>query len=607
MLNLKNGGNSSVYNELVRCLSHSLSFYISGLTSFAKLILLDRIRRLTKRKILFITSSEQNALKYQNDLSKAFELDAKILPYQSISMYEEMPSNKYDYAEQIEILRNQPEVVIAPVKVLLEKFPISEFFKREAIHIKKGDTLDLAKLAHDFVRLGYKRSTMVSDIGEFSIRGDIIDIFSLDKNALRIELWGDEVVDLRYFNNETQKSIEKIEFAEILPMFKFIAEDYVEGIEVFQNNYNRDWASVLDYLKDYVIVFDESEEVYARYEYFEENFIKAVRENEFSNPLEGINHFTLNDFKAKCASFIKVGLDNFLNADYDVALEFNSSVIPNFEANIDKISDFILSKPDYQIVIATDYPERVKELLGEYGIFNLEYIPAVASFGTEIEEFKFVLLTDRELFNKRNKEITSTKRAYYKESAEFIESINDIKEGEFVVHAVHGIGIYKGLSHETLDGQIKDYLTIEYANGDKLYMPAEQINQLCRYRGSGAIKPKLSRMGGKDWDNVKSRVKKEVETVAYDLLKLYARRKMQKGIQFLPDTNWQVEMEEAFEFTETPDQMRAINEVKADMENENPMDRLICGDVGFGKTEVAMRAIFKAVTSGKQADRKSVV
>ena len=614
MLNLTKGGNNPVYMNFARNLSCNLSFYVSGLTSFSRLILLDRIKRLTKRKILFITASEQNALKYQNDLHKAFDIDARILPYQNISMYEEISSNKYDYAEQIKVLREAPEVVIAPVKVFLEKFPAPKFFDENKIVVKKGDSLDLKELAEKFVRLGYKRSTMVSDIGEFSIRGDIIDIFSLDSHALRIELWGDEVVDLRYFNNETQKSIEKIDSAEILPMYKFIIDEtvkiseeeegYFEGIEVYQSLFSDDFVSVLDYLKDYTLVFDESEEVLAKYEYFEENFVKQLRENadtEYKVPLNTFNHFSSEDFRNKIAMFVRVAMDNFLNAEFEEVVEFNSSVIPNFEANIEKIAEFIHSKKGYQIVIATDFPERVKELLAEQNIFDMEYIPAIASFGTEIEEFKFVILTDRELFNKRSKEITTTKRSYYKEKAEYIESINDIKEGEYVVHSVHGIGIYKGLTREAFDGQMKDYLTIEYAGADKLYIPAEQINMLCRYRGSGAIRPKLSKMGGKDWDNVKTKVKKEVETIAYDLLKLYAKRKMKAGIQFLPDNNWQIEMEEAFEYTETPDQMRAINEVKADMESPNPMDRLICGDVGFGKTEVAMRAIFKAVTSGKQA------
>ena len=614
MLNLTKGGNNPVYMNFARNLSCNLSFYISGLTSFARIILLQKIKQLTNKKILFITASEQNALKYQNDLLKAFDLDAKILPYQNISMYEEISSNKYDYAEQLIVLREQPDVVIAPIKVFLEKFAPSAFLDENQIILKKGDTVDLEKLATDFIKLGYKRSTMVSDIGEFSIRGDIIDIFSPDKHALRIELWGDEIVDLRYFNNETQKSIEKINTAAILPMYKFIIDEnvkisneedgYFEGVEVYQSLFSNEFVNALDYFKDYILVFDESQEVMARFEYFENNYIKQAQENaqnEYKVPLKDINHFSLEEFRTKAASFVKIAMDNFLDAEFDELVEFNSAIIPNFEANIQKIAEFIRSKSDYQIVISTDYPERVKELLAEEEIFELEFIPAVAGFGTEIEEFKFILLTDRELFNKRNKEITSTKRSYYKEKPEFIESINDIKEGEYVVHTVHGIGVYQGLSHESFDGQLKDYLTIQYAGSDKLYIPAEQINQLCRYRGSGAIKPKLSRMGGKDWETVKNKVKKEVEVIAYDLLKLYAKRKMQRGIQFMPDNNWQVEMEEAFEYTETPDQMRAINEVKIDMESENPMDRLICGDVGFGKTEVAMRAIFKAVTSGKQA------
>ncbi|MGN1124764.1 MAG: transcription-repair coupling factor, partial [Candidatus Gastranaerophilaceae bacterium] len=257
-------------------------------------------------------------------------------------------------------------------------------------------------------------------------------------------------------------------------------------------------------------------------------------------------------------------------------------------------------KSSYQTLIATDYPERVREILEENEVFNCKFMEGVSSFGAISDECKFLFLTDRELFNKRSKEITVSKKNYYKEKQEYIESINDIQTGEYVVHSIHGVGIYRGLNQQEIDGQLKDYLTIEYASNDKLHIPAEQINLLCRYRGSGSVKPKLSRMGGSDWENTKNKVKKAVETIAYDLLRLYAKRKLRKGIQFDVDSNWQIEMEEAFEYTETPDQMRTIDEVKKDMESENPMDRLICGDVGFGKTEVAMRAIFKAITSGKQ-------
>lgn len=620
--------NNENYALFERFLAKSFSFAATGLTTILRLLLITKIRKITDKKVLFVTSTEQNALRYQNDLLKAFGEKSDLLPFQNISMYETVSPNRYDYAEQYRILNEKPDIVIAPVKTILEKFPDENFYKNNSTILKVGDEIDTKILAQKFVDFGYKHSTMVSDIGEFSIRGDIVDFYSLDKHPVRIELWGDEIVDIRYFNNETQKSIEKLKSTEILPMYKFTLSDvsddlwqklapkddgeekgYFEGIEIYQNYFNDKLVTVLDYFKDYILVLDETSELYAKYEFLDKGYEEQLQENlklELNEILKGRNHVTFEEFIQKTAGFVKVGLNNFIDSEMDEIVEFDTQTIQSFEANLDHIADFIRKflfpqhSDGWRIVIATDYPERVKEILAERNIFDVEYNESISSHGSVLTDFKTVILTDRELFNKRNKEITSQKRSYYKEKPEYIENINDIKEGEYVVHSIHGVGIYKGLSQQDIDGQLKDYLTIEYANKDRLHIPAEQINLLVRYRGSGSIKPKLSRMGGKDWENTKTRVKKEVEQVAYDLLRLYAKRKMQHGIQFLPDTTWQVEMEEAFEYTETPDQMKAINDVKADMESEQPMDRLICGDVGFGKTEVAMRGIFKAITSGKQ-------
>lgn len=620
--------NNENYALFERFLAKSFSFAATGLTTILRLLLITKIRKITDKKVLFVTSTEQNALRYQNDLLKAFGEKSDLLPFQNISMYETVSPNRYDYAEQYRILNEKPDIVIAPVKTILEKFPDENFYKNNSTILKVGDEVDTKILAQKFIDFGYKHSTMVSDIGEFSIRGDIVDFYSLDKHPVRIELWGDEIVDIRYFNNETQKSIEKLKSTEILPMYKFTLSDvsddlwqklapkddgeekgYFEGIEIYQNYFNDKLVTVLDYFKDYILVLDETSELYAKYEFLDKGYEEQLQENlklELNEILKGRNHVTFEEFIQKTAGFVKVGLNNFIDSEMDEIVEFDTQTIQSFEANLDHIADFIRKflfpqhSDGWRIVIATDYPERVKEILAERNIFDVEYNESISSHGAVLTDFKTVILTDRELFNKRNKEITSQKRSYYKEKPEYIENINDIKEGEYVVHSIHGVGIYKGLSQQDIDGQLKDYLTIEYANKDKLHIPAEQINLLVRYRGSGSIKPKLSRMGGKDWENTKTRVKKEVEQVAYDLLRLYAKRKMQHGIQFLPDTTWQVEMEEAFEYTETPDQMKAINDVKADMESEQPMDRLICGDVGFGKTEVAMRGIFKAITSGKQ-------
>lgn len=618
---------SENYSEFRSKVKQGRSFAVTGLTSILRLFLVSKIKFYSKKKVLFITSTEQNALKYQSDLQSCFNVKSSVMPFQNISMYEAVSPNLYDYAQQVKLLQTQPDMLICPVKSILEKFPSKTFFKQNNISVKVGDTLDLKQFAQKLVDFGYKRATMVNDISEFSIRGDIIDVFSLDENPVRIELWGDEVVDIRYFNNETQKSISKTKNIKIFPVYKFLLneqeellkdlqqeiieededstpdEKFFDGIEVYQNYFNKDLVGILDYLDDYVLVFDETSEIYSKYEFLEEGLKTQLAENlqqGLIKRIEGKNHYTYEEFLRKTSYFTKIGLNNFIDGQTTELIEFDSQPLRNFEANLDLIIEFLQNHKGYKIIIATDYPERVKEILGEKEIFNVEFSESTILGGCILEDFKTIIMTDRELFNKRSKEVTASKKSYYKEKPEYIENINDIKVGEYVVHSIHGLGIYKGLSKQEIDGQLKDYLTIEYANKDRLHIPAEQINLLCRYRGSGTVKPKLSKMGGRDWENTKAKVKKEVEVVAYDLLRLYARRKMQQGIQFLPDTTWQIEMEEAFEFVETPDQLKAISQVKSDMESEQPMDRLICGDVGFGKTEVAMRAIFKAVTSGKQ-------
>lgn len=614
--------NASFFDKFIRNIRKEKSFTLTGLTTFSRLLLLDYICKFSDKKVLFVTSTEQAALKYSADLERLFEREAETIPYQNVSPYEVVVGNLYDYAKQIDALEAKPSLVFTPVKTLLEKFPSEKFFEENSFSLKIGDSISQTDLLNRLIKLGYKRSTMVSDIGEFSIRGDIADIYSLEENPIRLEFWGDEIVDIRFFNNETQKSIKKItEPVNIRPLYKFVLPDnppneflkelkeqfenegYFEGINVYQSYFNDDLVNILDYFKDYVIVFDEYAEVSAKYQQIDDNFINSYNEALKTNQiyaLKEINHFTWEEIIKKTAGMQKIYLNNFLSDENNEVIDIDARNVQIFDADIQAVAKFIQEHKGYQITIATDFQERVKDVLAEYDIFDINYIRNITSQGTELRDGKILLLTDRELFNKRQKDIPSNRKRHYKEKAEYIENINDIKEGEYVVHSIHGVGVYKGLTKQEFDGQLKDYLTIEYANKDKLHIPAEQINMLCRYRGSGQIKPKLSRMGGSDWENTKTKVKKEVEAIAYDLLRLYARRKMKTGIEFAPDSPLQLEMEDTFEYIETPDQLKSINQIKADMESPNPMDRLVCGDVGFGKTEVAMRAMFKAVTSLKQ-------
>ena len=406
MLNI----NCKKFDKLKNFVTKGKSFALSGLTSVFRLILLNKIKEFSNKKILFVTSNEQNSLKLQADYRKIFGKNTEFLPFQSISQYETVNSNKYEYAKQINILRRKPAIVFTPIKALLEKFPSEDFFKKNNITIKVNDNINTVDLAKKLVEFGYKRSVMVSDIGEFSVRGDIIDIFTLSENPVRIELWGDDVVDIRFFNNETQKSISKISEIEILPIYKFISSDkvimpqellnlvqedsYFEGIEVYQSYFNQNLVNVFDYFNDYIIIFDETSEIYSKYQFLDENYENQYAENlklALNYEIKDKNHIKFEEFIKIIAPFQKIGMNNFIDSDMGEILEFDAQPVKNFNANLQIISEFIKEKRDYETLIATDYPERVREILAEKEIFHCKYMDGITSFGTISEECKFLL------------------------------------------------------------------------------------------------------------------------------------------------------------------------------------------------------------------------
>jgi len=642
-----------------------INLCLTGLNNPLRLLILNKLRRVYNKKILLITSNEQDALKYGEDLDLIFDIKAKILPYQEVDPYEDIDRNYYIYKEQADALTSGHDFVIAPVRALLERFPDKNFYNKNSFEIKKDDEIDYAKTIERLVALGYKRVPMAMDAGEFSIKGDILDIYTLYSSPVRVEFFADTVEDIRMFDPSTQKSFKKLDMIKIYPLHKFLLDDktrenfkkellqnmkslegnevaellsaelvekidnggYFEGIEYYQSYLNKNLVPVLDYFRDYILVYDDTAQINAKFENLDEelnsSYVSGINSN-LKLPLASKNHTGVEEYKKEIKKFKRIGFDTFLenyggdNAGMEVIsddtfadklVEFDTSLPPFFSSSGEEISKYIKNelKNGSKIFVCTNYPKRFGEILKEFEVYSddIYTLPPLTSGGGVIENAaeaeRWVFLSDKELFNKRAKDITTRKYTSNRQSQDYIDSINDIMENEYVVHSIHGIGIFRGLRKEEMDGALKDYLEIEFQGKDKLFMPAEQINLLFRYRGGGNARPKLSKMGGAAWENTKNKAKGEVKEIAYDLLKLYAKREMSVGIAFEPDTTWQYEMEDAFEFTETPDQMQAIIDTKNDMEKERPMDRLICADVGFGKTEVAIRAIFKAVMSGKQA------
>ena len=644
------------YKKIKSYLKKDTSFALSSQSNLSKLLSANFIS--LEKNIVIVTETGQSALKYKNDFKELFGKDAIIFPYSESGIYDTNFPDLYRYSEQIRILKNIDEypIIILPVKAIFEKFPDEKFFITNKIDLNVDEEIDLSDLSKKLLSFGYKRVSSVTDIGEFSIRGDTADIFGLDENPIRIELWGDTITDLRFFNPDTQRSIEKAKSAQIFPISKFIRNDKLaklldkgcldsfnkklselneeqkdffrtkyeevknslnseldfEGIDYFDTVFNSNMKTFFEFLSDNIyVIFDEYSELKEKINQISNLLSKKYEENLFlpqTLPLNKPKHPDLKSIISYTNKLKKIYFDNFISEEYANLIEFNYSAIPLFSEGLYDAAEFISKKKQeaYKIIIATDYEKRVKELFDELEISVSDdfdsvsdcYITSgISRSGSVFDDSKLVFLTDRELFNKRSEEVTNSKRRYRRER----KNENELKPEDYVVHQIHGIGIFKGMSKLEFDGEEKDYLLVEYAGKDKLYIPAEQISFLTPYKGSGAIKPTLSRMGGTDWENVKSKVKKAVAEVAEKLLRLYANRKTAKGYSFEPDTIWQFEMEDSFPYTETPDQMKAIRETKEDMELDKPMDRLICGDVGFGKTEVAMRAIFKAIMSGKQA------
>lgn len=651
-------------------LNKNKKIVISGLNNSAKVFFINEALYSSNKPSIIICADASSALRFYNELNLLNTNNIDYLPCSEISPYEPLYSDAYTLKQQINALNNfksgKTKVIVTTAKALLTTFMPFQEYNKNSLHLKKKDIIDPYELADYLISLGYKRSSTVRDPGEFSLRGDIFDIYPIESEALRIEFFGDEIENIKYFDTETQRSSGRTDTAEIGPRYKIVInkknkdyflnniksfalrqssnlsgvfaetlditlqnimesidkETYFEGIEYFAPFLYGSFSNVFDFIPDETTLYiNERIEVIHKLNILDEKYEKDYKSNiseGLTLELPYMHTLTVDTVLKSFENYNQVYLDSFNQEELFHTENLDCSTVPNFLGNIEKAIKTIkdLRNKGFQILINTDYPSRLQELLGEYECPHI-YLENNKDFDTEIlrnnviiskfgfqegfilNDLKIGVITDAELFNKKIKKATLAKKTSQKENIDFLVSINDLSPGDYVVHLKHGIGRFIEMTKQTIDGQDKDYLAIEYTGGDRLYMPAEQINFLSRYRGSG-VAPKLSKMGGTEWTKVKTKVKNSIKDIAQDLINLYAHRSKVTGIKFDSDTPWQFEIENAFPFTETPDQMQAIIETKEDMESEKPMDRLICGDVGFGKTEVALRAVFKAVLSGKQ-------
>jgi transcription-repair coupling factor (superfamily II helicase) len=649
--------------RLAKLLEERRHVTVNGVSSPAKPFLLASTATEGSAGLLVARSPEE-ARRWQADL-EAFGLEAPYFPAVDVSPYEMVSPEGEQLAQRQAVLaglvRGDVKWVVTTHRALGLRMPSPADWAGAVQKLRVGEEFAPQTLIGQLVRLGYRPSPQVSERGEFSRRGGIVDVFPPHAECpVRIEWFGDEIDSLRQFDVETQRSGEAVRGVDIFPtremvlpegdwapvetairdafkraqkkldfvanrlkaktdqdLTKLAAFGYFEGCEYYMPFVYAEMGTLLDYLPEGAVVWwDDREHLMgdlAKWERLQlDAYNKGLAEGHLL-PLPAPLHATPDDLTARLASIPQVDLATTTGAD----LEIEAPPAPRFHSDFDKIAVQVnqWQHAGERVVIVTQQPQRAFAILDERAVNASLAAPPDSPDGVTggvwivrenmLEGFawpgvRLVTLTDLELFGQHRRASSKTYKKFSYQGAQF-SSAAELKPGDFVVHHKHGIGRFTGLTRLSVDNQEREYLAIVYHNDDKLFVPVDQVNLLHRYRGSGeGAAPRLHKMGGVEWENTKKRVKKGLKELADDLVKLYAQRAAQEGHAYGEDTLWQREMEEAFPFTETMDQMKAIDDTKRDMERARPMDRLVVGDVGFGKTEVAIRAAFKAIMGGKQ-------
>ncbi|MDM5196835.1 transcription-repair coupling factor [Fictibacillus enclensis] len=644
---------------------------VAGLSGSARTLLIASLYEETGKTQFVITHNLYQAQKLYEDLFSLLpEEEVLLYPVNDLISSEIAIASPELKAQRLEVLNfltsRDKGVVVAPIAGVRRFLPPKEVWKASQQHFETGMDIDVEHVLNTLVAIGYERVSMVSAPGEFSMRGGILDIYSLtERMPIRIELFDTEIDSIRYFEADTQRSDEKAEKITIGPAQEILLYD--EQFDGVVNKMEAGLASTLKKVKDKQVKeslvehmnyemgqFKERQRFQGMYKYIslfydepaclldyvpDDSIIvmdEVSRVEEMSNQLEKeeaewhtsmlMQGEILTDIRLsqdrdilQHTPYQKIYLSLFLrhvpHTNPQNILNVESKSMQNFHGQLNVLKGELerWKKTNYTIVFLAASEERAKRLervLADYDMdaslissdkalkpkVNQILIGDLSS-GFESPKQKLAVITEEEVFTKKaRRPVRSQKMS----NAERIKSYSELKVGDYVVHVNHGIGKYLGIETLEIKGVHKDYLHIRYAGNDKLYVPVEQIDQVQKFVGSEAKEPKIYALGGSDWKKVKNKVKSSVQDIADDLIKLYAEREASVGYAFGKDGAEQQEFESSFPYQETDDQIRAINEIKTDMERTRPMDRLLCGDVGYGKTEVAIRAAFKAVMDGKQ-------
>jgi transcription-repair coupling factor (superfamily II helicase) len=625
------------YKQLLDSLEKSSTPMIAGLAGSAASCLIHVLSEDLTRPILVVAQDAEKANDLYDDLhflmgsGRVGHFPARqILPYDFRAPVGEVMGRRISTLAGM--IEGRLNVVVCSLRALMEPTIERDYLTTSMIGLTKGEEIDLEDLVARLVRMGYRRVPVVEEVGDFAVRGGLIDFFTPDSEApVRVELFGDEVDTIREFDVATQRTLTRIDRVHLLPKREVpITQETLEGYleqlpeedaDVVRARYLNDpelpgleWMSILFGLKQGRLLdyFDPNGVVYMQGEGTLEVEAEAImveaaglhqrlqgRISKLPDPEE--YYEPTNRLFERLHEHSRIDQVPF-RGGRGGTIDFGCQEHPSIGSRFDLLEKLIVeyNALGLQFLIATDnegQASRLEELLAERTTLSMPPPLEVANLkgGFVCKDGGFAFLTDHEIFGRYHRRV---RRKKFKEGVA-LSDYSNLTQGDFVVHTDHGVARYLGLQTLKVDDKNRDCLTLLYAENDKLYVPIEEFNRVSKYSGKDSA-PQLMLLGGPAWDKLKKKTKKAIADMAADLIKLYAERKAKKGFSCGEDTVWLKQLESSFVFEETPDQLKAINDTKRDMAEDKPMDRLICGDVGFGKTEVAVRAAFKAIEAGKQ-------